>query len=82
METQKNIAIYWSDVTSFSKGVIRKPSRMYTEGTLMKESDSGYFILKPTTLKMGPQGTRNHPDEDVELYYIPKSLVSSVESKK
>lgn len=74
-----NVAqIYWLDVMSYYYGDFHAPTKVYTEGEIVKE-DSYFIIVKnPETILFSESGTHNHPVEKPKYYYIPKSLITEI----
>lgn len=75
----KKIAVYWKDINYYDDGKLHKPSLAYTEGTLFFESKKYIYIKYPTTIIADRHGSYHHPLIKPKYYYIPKSLITSIE---
>jgi len=81
MNTLPKKLIYWDDAALFSpERAVIAVTKMQTCGYLEKETEEFVIIRKPITTRV-ENGTE-HPKKTPTFYFIPKGMITSIETLK
>ncbi len=71
------IAVYWDDVRAYENDTKKDtPTKMLTEGVLIKITPRHIFLHNPETLNL--TNLRNHPETPQQLLIIPKNFITEI----
>lgn len=70
--------IYWNDLMSYYDNNFHLPTKVYTEGEIVKDDKDFIIVENPETIIFTESGPHNHPIDKPKYYYIPKSLITEI----
>ncbi len=76
------VNVEWTDIVYYENFIPEKCSTMYSEGTLIKKTDTFIIIKDPLTIRTHPLPVKNHPTFTPFYYVIPLSFIKKIEVQK
>jgi hypothetical protein len=82
IDIDTKVNVEWSDIVYYENSIPEKFSTMYSEGTLVKKTETYIIIKDPITVRAYPLPVKNHPSFTPFYYVIPLSFVKKIEKQK
>ncbi len=82
IDINTRLNIEWSDIVYYENSLPEKSSTMYSEGTLIRKTDTYIIIKDPLTIRTYPLPVKNHPSFTPFYYVIPLSFIKKIEKQK